>query len=91
MRECLDTENLHRRIKKILGQLGAIDKMVDEDIPCEDILLQIIATKNALHKVGQVVLEGHISHCVKDGLGHGDADKTIEDFKKALDYFARMS
>lgn len=46
--------------------------------------------KPALHKCGQVVLEGHIRHCVKDGLEHGDADRTIEDFTKAVERFANM-
>lgn len=62
----MDADNLHRRLKKIIGQLGAIDKMVDQDVPCEDMLMQINAAKSALHKVGQVVLEGHLNHCVRD-------------------------
>ena len=77
MRQCMDADNLHRRLKKIIGQIQAIDRMVDEDIPCEDVLAQINAAKSALHRVGQVVLEGHINHCVRDGIEHGDADKTI--------------
>ena len=64
MKQCMDAANLHRRLKKIIGQLNAIDKMVDEDVPCEDMLMQINAAKSALHKVGQVVLEGHLNHCV---------------------------
>ncbi len=91
MRQCMDAENLHRRMKKIMGQLTAIDKMIDEDIPCEDILIQINATKSALHKVGQVVLEGHLNHCVRDGIEHGDADKTIAEFAKAIEHFSRLS
>ena len=51
MRQCMDSENLHRRLKKIIGQVQAIDRMIDEDIPCEDILSQINAAKSALHKV----------------------------------------
>lgn len=90
MRQCMDSDNLHRRIKKIIGQLNAIDKMVDKDVPCEDVLIQINAVKKAVHKVGQVVLEGHINHCVRDGLEHGDPDKTIEDFTKAIEHFSRM-
>ena len=78
MRQCMDADNLHRRLKKIVGQVQAIDRMVDEDVPCEDVLSQINAAKSALHKCGQVVLEGHIQHCVRDGIQHGDADKTIE-------------
>ena len=90
MKQCMDAENLHRRLKKIIGQVQAIDRMVDEDVPCEDILSQLNAAKSALHKCGQVVLEGHIKHCVKDGIEHGDADKTIEDFTKAVERFANM-
>lgn len=91
MRQCMDSSNLHRRLKKIIGQLNAIDKMIDEDVPCEDILIQINAAKSAMHKVGQIVLEGHLNHCVKDGIEHGDADKTIAAFAKAIEHFSRMS
>ena len=52
MRQCMDADNLHRRLKKIIGQLNAIDRMVDEDVPCEEMLMQINAAKSALHKVG---------------------------------------
>ena len=64
--------------------------MIDEDVPCEDILSQINAAKFALHKAGQVVLNGHIQHCVRDGIEHGDADKTIANFTKAIEHFANM-
>ena len=90
MIQCMDSENLHRRFKKIIGQIQAIDRMVDEDIPCEDILAQINAAKSVLHKAGQVVLEGHIQHCVREGIEKGDADKTIARFTKAVERFANM-
>ena len=90
MRQCMDSDNLHRRLKKIMGQVKAIDKMVDDDIPCENVLIQINAVKSALHKVGQVVLEGHLNHCVREGIEHGDAEKTIADFSKAVEQFSRM-
>ena len=75
MRQCMDADNLHRRLKKIIGQVQAIDRMVDEDVPCEDVLSQINAAKSALHKCGQVVL---------------DADKTLESFTKAVERFSNM-
>ena len=89
MKQCMDSENLHRRLRKILGQVQAIDRMIEEDIPCEDVLSQINAAKSALHKVGQVVLEGHINHCVRDGIEHGDVEKTISDFTKAVERFEK--
>ena len=70
MKKCMDSENLHRRLKKIIGQINAID---------------------ALHKSGQVVLEGHLQHCVREGIEHGDADKTIKSFAKAVERFSNMS
>ena len=91
MRQCMDADSLHRRLKKIIGQVQAIDRMIDEDVPCEDILAQINAAKSALHGCGKVVLEGHIQHCVRDGIEHGDADRTIAEFAKAIEHFSRMS
>ena len=79
-----------QKSSEIIGQIQAIDRMVDEDIPCEDILAQINAAKSALNKAGKVVLEGHLKHCVRDGIEHGDADATIEKFTKAVERFANM-
>lgn len=90
MRQCMDMDNLHNRLKRVDGQIKAIDRMIEQDVPCEDIIIQISAAKTALHKIGQVVLEGHLNHCVKDGIEHGDAEKTIADFAKALEYFSRL-
>ena len=58
MRQCMDADNLHRRLKKIIGKVQAIDRMIDEDIPCEDILAQINAAKSALHGCGKVFWKG---------------------------------
>jgi DNA-binding FrmR family transcriptional regulator len=85
----MDAENLHRRLAKISGQVKAIDRMIDEDIPCEDILSQINSVKSALNKVGQIILEGHIDHCVRDAVAEGDEQK-IRDFAKAIERFANM-
>ena len=91
MKQCMDSENLHRRFKKIIGQINGIERMIDEDVPCEDVLSQINAAKSALHKCGQIVLEGHISHCVIDGIEHGDVERTVKESTKAVERFANMS
>jgi DNA-binding FrmR family transcriptional regulator len=86
----MDANNLHSRLSKIVGQVKALDKAIDEDIPCEDILIQVNAAHVALHKVGQVILEGHLNHCFKEGIEHGDVEKTIADFSKAVEHFSRI-
>lgn len=90
MKQCMDSDNLHRRLKKISGQINALDHMIDEDIPCEDILVQVNAVKSALHNVGRIIMIGHINHCVKDGIINGDTVKTLESFEKVLDQYAKI-
>ena len=85
MNQCMDRDALHRRLKRIAGQVNAIDRMIDEDVPCEDVLAQINAAKSALHKAGQL-----IRHCVVEGLQNGDVDETIAKFTKTIERFANM-
>ncbi len=90
MKQCIDVDAMHRRLKKVVGQIQAVDRMIEEDVPCEDILSQLNAAKSALHRAGQVVLEGHLRHCVRDGIEHGDPEQTIASFSKAVERFANM-
>lgn len=90
MKKCMDSENLHRRLKKIIGQLNAIDRMIDEDVPCENILMQINAAKSALHKVGHMIVEGHLEHCIKDAIEEKDVDDALTDISTMLDYYSRI-
>ena len=90
MKQCMDSDNLHLRIKKILGQINAIDKMIDEDVPCDEIIVQINAAKSAMQKVGQIITEGHMNHCIRDLVEHGDVDKTLEEFSKVLTQYSKL-
>lgn len=86
----MDSENLHRRLKKIIGQLNAIDRMIDEDVPCENILMQINASKSALHRVGHIIVEGHLNHCIKDAIEEGNYDEALLDVSSLLEYYSRI-
>ncbi len=91
MKQCMDADKLHLRLKKINGQVSGIDRMIDEDVPCEDILIQINAAKSALNKVAQIILEGHLHHCVLDGLKSGDSEETIDKLAKAIEQFSKIN
>ena len=86
----MDTDNLHRRIKNIIGQLNAIDRMIEEDIPCEQILMQVNASKSALHKVGHIIVEGHLEHCVKQAMEDENIDDALGDISSILEYYSRL-
>ncbi len=89
MKQCMDTQAIGKRLKRIEGQVRGIQKMVEEDKPCEDILIQIGAIKSALHKTGQVILEGHMHHCILDGIKDGNEDETIDKLISALNQFSK--
>ena len=92
MRGCIDgAKQLHVRLNRIIGQLNGVQKMIDEDVPCEDILTQINAANGALHRIGLMILEGHLRHCVRDGIEKGNADEVIENFAEALEHFSKIS
>ena len=61
-----------RRIKTALGHLKGIEKMVEEDKYCVDILLQISAVISSLHKLNDQVLENHLNSCVRAAIKRGD-------------------
>ena len=86
----MDTAKLHSRLKRIAGQVQGIDRMIEEEAPCEDILTQISAAKAALNKVGQIILEGHMNHCVLESLEKGNAEESIARFTEAIKRFANM-
>lgn len=84
-------KNTHTRLQKIIGQLNAINTMIDDKQSCTNVLIQINAAKSALHKVGQIVLENHIKHCMRDGMENGNIETSLEELAKAIEQFSRLS
>ena len=90
MKKCMDMEAVTKRFKRIEGQIRGLIKMVEDDKSCEEILIQIGSAKSALHKTGQVILEGHLHHCVLDGINNGKEDETIKKLSSAIEQFSRI-
>lgn len=72
------SQTLHR-IKIIQGHLKAIEKMIEGDVYCVDIIHQSIAVQKALKKLDLAIMEGHIRHCVVDQAKNGDEKKIVDD------------
>jgi len=66
-----DKEDIQARLRRIEGQVRGLQKMVDNDDYCIDILTQITAASNALKKVAVGLLDDHIRHCVAHGTEEG--------------------
>ncbi|MBQ6457297.1 MAG: metal-sensing transcriptional repressor [Kiritimatiellae bacterium] len=92
MGHCLeDAKQIRVRLNRIVGQLNGVQKMIDDAAPCEDILTQINAANCALQRIGLMILEEHLRHCVREGIEKGNADEVIENFAEALEHFSKIS
>ncbi len=73
-----DTDELISRLRRIEGQVRGIERMVEDDRYCIDVLTQIAAVKTALESVALKILDDHVNHCVADALASGDPKAAAE-------------
>ena len=74
-------DDVQRRLRRIEGQVRGLQRMVDEDVYCIDVLTQVSAATKALQAVALELLDAHLSSCVADAIGEGGAkaqDKIAE-------------
>lgn len=75
-------EALAKRLRRIEGQVRGLQKMVDEERYCADVLVQIASVQEALRGVGRILLQNHLTHCTSDAIRSGDpveAERVIEE------------
>jgi len=75
------------RLARIEGHVRAIKRMVEEDIACPDVLIQIAAVRSALNGVGRVILEDHLQSCMVEAVESDDYQRALSDLKNSLDKF----
>jgi DNA-binding FrmR family transcriptional regulator len=88
-----DKPALVNRLHRIEGQVRGIEKMVNEDRYCIDILTQISAVKTALDALALRILEQHVNHCVVGAFASGDeaeAQTKTKELLEAVQRFAKM-
>ena len=77
-------EALSNRLKRIEGQVRGLQKMIEEERYCIDILTQVSATTAALDRVALGVMEDHVRHCVREG-----GDEKVDELMGALERLIR--
>jgi len=87
-----DSRATHNRLRRIEGQVRGLQRMVDEDAYCIDILTQVAAVQTALEQVAVNVLDGHVRHCVADAVaGDGPgSDEKLDELMAAVRRFAKV-
>jgi CsoR family transcriptional regulator, copper-sensing transcriptional repressor len=87
-----DTRAVHNRLRRIEGQVRGLQRMVEEDAYCVDILTQVAAVQTALEQVAVSVLDAHVRHCVAGAVvaDGPQADDKLDELMAAVRRFAKV-
>ena len=86
-----DKHQLQNRLRRIEGQVRGLQRMVDEEAYCVNILTQIASIVSASEKVALILLEDHVEHCVREAVGDGQkADDKVAELAAAVERFLRI-
>jgi CsoR family transcriptional regulator, copper-sensing transcriptional repressor len=86
-----DKAALVRRLHRIEGQVRGVERMVEDERYCIDILTQIAAVTTALESLAYEILDDHVEHCVAGALSAGDPDVAAEKSRELLEAVHRFS
>ena len=75
------------RLARIEGHVRAVRRMVEQDVSCPDVLIQIAAVRSALNAAGRLILEDHVRGCLIDAAQEGEFEEAFNDLKNSLDKF----
>ena len=82
-RDAKEVRDLMNRLKRIEGQVRGIEKMVEKDVYCTDILTQVVAVNAALNSFNKVLLANHVRTCVAENIRNGN-DEVIDELVSLL-------
>ncbi|MCU1455824.1 MAG: transcriptional regulator [Acidimicrobiales bacterium] len=88
----MDKDDYQRRLRRIEGQVRGLQRMVDDDAYCIDVLTQLSAVTKALQSVGIGLLEQHVQHCVMEAARGDDPDAArakVEEATRAIERLVR--
>ncbi len=91
MKHGYDKDALVKRLHRIEGQVRGIERMVEDDRYCIDILTQISAVNTALDSLAFKVLDDHVNHCVADAVSSGNKEAAAEKSKELLEAVQRFA
>jgi CsoR family transcriptional regulator, copper-sensing transcriptional repressor len=85
-----DKDKLQARLRRVEGQIRGLQRLVDEDAYCIDVLTQISAVNAALRGVAVLLLDDHLRHCVRDAVrSDSDGDAIVTEATEAIERLLR--
>jgi DNA-binding FrmR family transcriptional regulator len=86
-----DKPDLIKRLHRVEGQVRGIERMLEDDRYCIDVLTQIAAVNTALESLAFRILDAHVQHCVSDALASGDSQAAAEKSRELLEAVQRFA
>jgi DNA-binding FrmR family transcriptional regulator len=80
----MNKKDFQDRLRRIEGQVRGLQRMIDEETYCIDILTQLSSVSAALRAVGMGLLDGHVRHCVTESIAQGHGDEKVEELMAAV-------
>ena len=80
-----------RRLRRIEGQVRGLQKMVEEDRYCPDIMIQLSAVQEALRTVGRSLMRNHLKHCTTHAIQHGTVEQTDAVYDELMELIYKHS
>lgn len=78
-----------KRLRRIEGQVRGLQRMIEEDRYCPDIIAQVASVQEALRGVGRGLLRNHLQHCATQAIESGDAEKKAATYDELLELIYR--
>lgn len=83
-------ESILKRLRRIEGQVKGIQRMIEEDKGCNEILTQVAAVRAAINKAGCLILEKHSMSCIENASSSDDKKRAMEELARTIQSFLRF-
>lgn len=88
-KKTVDKKDLQTRLRRIEGQIKGIEKMIEGDSCCKDVLIQVAAVRAAINKVGGLVLQNYAKTCILCGDDGKTEEEKIDELVSTLTMFLK--
>lgn len=82
-----ETAALKLRLRKVTGQLNAVERMLDKDYDCPEVLMQLVSARRAIKALSEKLIHSHMEHCIEHAASPADARRKLRELMSVLERY----
>ncbi|HVT71942.1 MAG TPA: metal-sensitive transcriptional regulator [Lacunisphaera sp.] len=82
-----ENQALQVRLRKVTGQLAAVERMLGEDYDCADVLMQLVSARKAIKSLSEKLIHSHMEHCIEHAASPAEAKRKLRDLLTVLERY----